>query len=601
MTQYRDTQLEGTSAGKRRAFAVPAPMLTGRMPLLLAAAVCMLCLTLPRTAAAAAQSAGSTENSRELSRQVDPSDWRLSPEAELLYYYLVLADGIADNSQPVISLALQGLLKLDPSLEVYQDSATIMLARRDYDSARKTALAGLKKYPGDNVLTLLLSAAYSESGDLAKAVDLLEKHVTDNAADKEAMQELVRLYINMGAEEKAAALFSRLPKTDTSAEAELFRAGVLATVGRIAEARTILQDLLEKEPDLFEAWLELAYLHEQDKKPEEAIKAYGKAAEIMPDNPDLQYRIAALYIGLEKPDKALEALDSAEITPQICIQAALRFADGGYYAEAEQMLDRAGKNGGNPEQLALILSMLKQENAKDPLEGLPPLDAIKPSSDLYPSALQQKARIYIAAGDYAKACSVARDGRKQFPDQKELWGLEAYALVKQKKIGDAEGLLAQSLEKYPDDEELLFSLGSVQDEAGKKSEAMQTMERILLISPNNYQALNYVGYTLAEEDKDLNRALSLITAALERRPDADYIVDSLAWVQYRLGRFDEAWESIRRCISLGGDDATMWEHYGDIALALGKKDEAAEGYTESILRKPENIDEVRKKLAALKK
>ena len=283
------------------------------------------------------------------------------------------------------------------------------------------------------------------------------------------------------------------------------------------------------------------------------------------------------------------------------VQAALRLADGQYFTEAETVLGQAAKNGANPDEVSLFLSVIKQESAKDPLVGLEPLESIPPSSPLYPAALQQKARIYLQAKQYDKAHAVAVDARKRFPDNKELWGLEAYALVKLNKSAEAEKTLKKALERYPGDEELLFTLGSVQDEAGKKDEAMKTMEGIIAVNPKHFQALNYVGYTLAEKNTDLKRSLSLITAALEQNPDADYIVDSLAWVNYRLGNMEEAWKAITRCISLGGDDPTIWEHYGDIARAMGKREEAIKGYTEAIARKPANIGEVRKKLSDLQK
>ena len=537
----------------------------------------------------------------ETARRIDPSLWKLSREAQRLYYYLILTEGIAEDSREEIAIALAALLKLDPSREVYQDSATIMLARGDFTEARTTALEGLQKFPADNLLTLILSATYSEAGQNAKAVALLERHIAEHTGDKEAMQELVRLYINSGQEQKADALLSRLPKTDLSAEAELFRVGVLATVGRTAEALAIVRELLQKEPDNAAFWLELGTLHERAKEFDEALGAYRKAAALSPDKGEAPLRIAMLLLERKKPAEALQALRAAPLSAQTAIQAALRFADAGCRKEAEALLKQAELAGGDPDQLAVILSMLRQESAQSPLEALAPLEGITPSSPLYPSALQQKARIYIAAGDYAKAYGMALEGRKRYPEHKELWGLEAYALVRQKKTGEAEALLEQALKQYPDDEELLFTLGSVQDEAGAKDKAMQTMEHLLRISPNNYQALNYVGYSLADAGKDLERALSLVSAAHKQRPEADYIVDSLAWAQYRLGRFNEAWESITRCISLGGDDPTMWEHYGDIALALGKREEARKGYTESIMRRPGNIDAVRKKLAALKK
>ena len=554
----------------------------------------LLCLALLLFSACAFAAPG-----KDLARQMDPSGWNLSPRAEHLYYYLILTSALADDNAEEITIALAALLRLDPSLAVYQDSATILFSRGEFAETRATALEGLGKFPEDNLLTLILSAAYSEMDQTAEAIALLEKHSANNSTDKDAIQELIRLYINSDQLEKAAALLSRLPGTDLSVEAELFRAGVLGTVGRNAEAHAILRGLLKKEPDNFEIWLELAYLYEREEKPIDAIKAYRKIAEILPESPELHFRLATLYIEQKKPAEAMQALGATALSPQMSIQASMRFAEAGFHKEAEQALAQAGEAGGDPEQLALITSMLRQESGAPSPEALAPLDRIAPASPFHAAALQQRARIHFDAKEYEKAHAAARDGRKQYPDQKEFWGMEAYALLKQDKFTEAIALLRKSLKQYPDNPELLFALGSVLHEADKKDEAMQIMERILILDPNHYQAQNYVGYTLADDNRDLDRALALISAAHEQRPDADYIVDSLAWVQYRLGYFDLAWENITRCIKLGGDDAIIWEHYGDIALALGKKDEAIKGYTEAIARKPNNIEALREKLAPL--
>ena len=539
---------------------------------------------------------------RETAGMADPSSWKLSPEAEHLYYYLLLTEGLSDNSQLVIGLALQGLLKLDPSLPVFQDSATILLARGEFSAAESTTQEGLRHFPDDPLLVLLLAGAYSESAQVPKAIELLEKYLQKRRDDKQAIEELVRLYLRDGQDTKASDLLARLPKVDDSPESELFRAGVLSTVGRNTEAKNLLHRLLQTNPDLYEGWLELGYIAEGEKNHAEAIAAYKKAAALMPDNPDVWLRVATLQIKEKQPDDAMQSLELASPSGPLYIQAALSFADVGYYEQALLMLDKAEKNGTSPDEAALLRSMLLQEqHAETPLAALKPLEAIPENSPAYASALQQKTRIYMIAREYAKAHATALEGRKRFPDHKELWGLEAYALVKMKKGGDAEKLLKKALEQYPRDEDLLFSLGSVQDEAGKKEAAMKTMELLITINPKNHQALNYVGYTLADNDTELKRALTLITAALEQSPDADYIVDSLAWVLYRMGRYEEAWNNIKRCISLGGNDATIWEHYGDIARAMDNTEEAVNGYAESVARKPGNIDAVRKKLTDMKK
>ncbi|MDL2279924.1 tetratricopeptide repeat protein [Desulfovibrio sp. OttesenSCG-928-G11] len=571
--------------------------------LLFCLAVCLLLWSAPEGRAAGADKAQASpaHSAADIARLLDPSALALGPEAERLYYYLVLASALSENDQSVIPLALKGLLKLDPSLEVFQDSATILLARREWAAAEAMAKDGLGHFPGNGLLTLLLSGAYSESGRLPEAVRLLEGFLKKNPGHIECSEELVKLYLKDGQKKKAAELLAKLPDAGSKPESELFRAGVLASVGRLGEARQVLQGLLEKNPAFFEAWLELAYVFTEEDKPDEAINAYMKAAQFMPDSPDLWLRVAMLQLGAGRPQEALQTLEKTSPGPEMYLHSAARFAEHKHYAQAEELILRSRKTGGDPDECSLLLSMVRQESGSTLEQALAPLKDIDGDSAFYPAALEQKARLYLVYKDYSKAASEAAKARQAFPERRELWGIEAYAMLRQDKVDKAEALLTTALERYPEDEDLLFSLGSVQHDVGKDQEAMRTMERLIKVNPRNYQALNYVGYVLAEQGRELNRAYTLIAAALEQRPEAAFIVDSMAWVQFKLGRHEEAWQSINRCLALGADEATIWEHYGDIALALGKNDEAAKGYKEAIARQPDNEAELRKKLTGLEK
>ena len=110
----------------------------------------------------------------------------------------------------------------------------------------------------------------------------------------------------------------------------------------------------------------------------------------------------------------------------------------------------------------------------------------------------------------------------------------------------------------------------------------------------------YKRQTLAEENRDLEKALSLLTKADALSPDQSYIVDSLAWALYKLGRNEEALKAIRRAVKLDEHvDASIWEHYGDIALKMGLKDEARTAYQKALDLKPANADALRQRLSQL--
>ncbi len=537
----------------------------------------------------------------EIIRQADPSSWDISPEAQHLYYYLLLSDALRENNQDLIIVALQGLLKLEPSLVIYRDSATMLLAQGKAEAAAQVAAEGLRHFPKDTLLTILLAGAYSENEDDASAVALLEGHLKAFPKAYDAVRELIRLYIKTGRRAEAAALLERLPKTDNSPPNLLFRAKVLGATGKIRESKAILQQLVKKDPDNEDAWTDLGFIAENEKNFPEAVRAYKRAADINPENLELWYRIAGLQLDMQQPDEAFTTLLSAPQTASLLLQSALRFAGAGSFAHAETLLNNARANGADPDEVSLYLSFVRMEATGDPQQAIQPLESVRPQSPLYFNAVQRKVHLLLQADNAEAAYKAASTARKNQPERKEFWTLEAFVLLKMNKPDEAEALLRKSLKTYPDDEELRFSLGGLLDESGKKEEALALMESIIASNPNHAGALNYIGYTLAEENRELERAFRLITAALKQQPDADYIVDSLAWVQYRMGKYEDAWKSIRRCIELGGEDPTIWEHYADIALALGKKDEAIKGYMEAIQRKAKNSDALLRKLEALQK
>ncbi|MDR2076134.1 MAG: tetratricopeptide repeat protein [Desulfovibrio sp.] len=532
-------------------------------------------------------------------QEMHPSGLGLSPKAEYFYYYLLLSEGMRDNDPQVIRIALRRLLELEPELPVFQDSVTILMGYGEYKAARLAALEGLRRFPRDNVLTLLLAEASSEDGDTREAVRILETHLREVPGDVAAVQELARFYLLRNNLPKASALLDSIPGQRLSPQVILLRARILNGTGNPRAAKALLRKCLRQAAAFPPIWLELGLACERLNQREEALAAYRQAAKLESGNLKVWLRMIQLHLASGQTLEAGKVLREAPPSGAFLLQAALCFSEAGRHEEAENLLSEAGRLGASAGETALYLSFLRQAATGDPLAAASPLDDVPPEHPLYLEALLRKIRLLLAGRDFSGAAETAAANRKRQPERKPLWSLEAYALFQLEGRRKAESLLAEGLRQYPEDEELLFALGQIQDESGDKDEALRTMERIILHHPDNIQALNYVGYTLADQNKDLARALRLITAALEHAPETEYIVDSLAWVQYRLGRYQEAWATIRRCLSLGASDSVVWEHYAEIALALGKRDEAIRGYTEAVSRNPDNADALRTKLTAL--
>jgi Flp pilus assembly protein TadD len=121
-------------------------------------------------------------------------------------------------------------------------------------------------------------------------------------------------------------------------------------------------------------------------------------------------------------------------------------------------------------------------------------------------------------------------------------------------------------------------------EAGRLEDAERVLKRAIDLDPLNAEAYNALGYFFAESGIKLDEAFRLINRAVELNPDAGHIVDSLGWVHYMQGRYEEAVIELERAVELlkASPDAVIYEHLGDAYTQLGREAEAQEAYREAL-------------------
>lgn len=121
---------------------------------------------------------------------------------------------------------------------------------------------------------------------------------------------------------------------------------------------------------------------------------------------------------------------------------------------------------------------------------------------------------------------------------------------------------------------LYYARGICHERLGNWPGAEADFRSALELNPDQPQVLNYLGYSLVEKQEKLDEALDLIERAVAARPDSGYIVDSLGWVLFRLGRYDEAVGHMERAVELMPVDPVVNDHLGDVLWAVGRVREA---------------------------
>jgi tetratricopeptide (TPR) repeat protein len=120
------------------------------------------------------------------------------------------------------------------------------------------------------------------------------------------------------------------------------------------------------------------------------------------------------------------------------------------------------------------------------------------------------------------------------------------------------------------------------------------MLRIIELDPDHFDALNYLGYSWAERDINMEEALTMIEKALKIKPDVPYIIDSLGWTYYKLGRYEEAMGQLLKAYESMKEDPTVLEHLGDVYLKLGDGVNARKYWNLALNHDPDNERVIKK-------
>jgi Tfp pilus assembly protein PilF len=132
-----------------------------------------------------------------------------------------------------------------------------------------------------------------------------------------------------------------------------------------------------------------------------------------------------------------------------------------------------------------------------------------------------------------------------------------------KQYGKAVKMLTEAVAKFPDNAQLHFFLGNMQDRIGDKDGTIASMKKTLEIDKDYVQALNFLAFTYAEMNKNLPEAEKMVRHAMEIQPDDGYILDTFGWVLFKEGKSSEAVRTLETAYKIQPSESVIAEHLGD--------------------------------------
>ena len=347
--------------------------------------------------------------------------------------------------------------------------------------------------------------------------------------------------------DESLAILDQVLEIDPSLhEVSIIKARILFALGKHEEALTLIKQVLEEFPDNNALRLQYARMLVEQHNLKAATEQYSILHENLPDDAEITLSLALLNIETKNLDEAVVALEHL-------IEMDKKVSIANYY------LARIAQNQGDEKQaiayylrvktgdytfdaqlrIGVLLSVLGK-----PDEGLAKLEALAEAQSDW--ALRVQA--YLAQGEVLRK------------EQRYKEGVEMYS---------------RALQQNHEDTSLLYARGLMAEKVDRLDMTEADLLKVISKEPDNADALNALGYTLADRTSRYTEALEYINRAAELVPDEPAILDSLGWVSYRLGRMDDAVKWLSRAFEKL-EDAEIAAHYGEVLWHSNQKDKARE-------------------------
>lgn len=395
-----------------------------------------------------------------------------------------------------------------------------------------------------------------------RALALAEQaHRLDPAAEAPAVLALELLPTQPQAE---AILKGHLQAKPQSGALRLAYVRSLVSLQRYGEAAAQLEQATQANPAMAPAWLSLGALKLELKQPREAERALRRFVEL---------RQAA----------AAKAATAAAAASAASAATPAAQADSDTNTDTDDDPDGDGGVALESPSDALTQAYLLLAQAAEEQRDFTQAESWLAKIDAGQNPLTVQARraaLLAKQGRVGDGRALLRASPERSPqDARAKLLAEAHLLRDLKDWGESYRVLVQANGRFPEDVDLLYEQAMIAEKLQRVDEMERLLRRVIELKPDHYHAYNALGYTLADRNTRLPEARDLVAKALELAPNEPFIIDSLGWIEYRMGRREEALQHLQRAYK-ARPDTEIAAHLGEVLWALGRHDEARKVWRE---------------------
>jgi tetratricopeptide (TPR) repeat protein len=503
--------------------------------------------------------------------------------------------GFEENGEMERALeAYRKVLNVDPGQsELASRVASLLIQQDDFPQAIDVLKDAIKANPNNAEPYQQLAFIYMRYlKKTDQAIDYANRAIALNPGDVEGYQRLVEIELAAGQERRALEALDRALKVRSSNPNFWLRLGKLYVVILFKDDSQPKPEELKKTNEIFKKAAEnagddpdilkdVADYYGASRQLKEAIPLYLRVLELQPDDANAREKLATGFVLTNQRDKAVEMLEQIikehpekyqpyELLAQVLDEEARSLQRANRIEEAKM---KFAKVAANYEQ-----SLLINPNHAGTYVRLAEL-LLGPLKD----------------GDHA--VRLLAEARRRFPGAPEIVYYLAIAQREAKQSQQAVATFEEALHEaqLEDDDDFVnakfyFNYGAAAEQAGLYDKAANLLRKSIELDPeNSAESCNYLGYMWADHDMNLDEAELMIRRALKSEPKNASYLDSLGWVEFRKGKFDQALDDLLHAAKTAEhEDPVVFEHIGDTYLKLNRSREALEAWKKALALDPKN-------------
>ena len=467
---------------------------------------------------------------------------------------------LSANDETLALTAAKRWLEVEPTSLESREVITLLSVRKGFLSeAYEQCVAIVRDHPG------------GEADGFRHVAMLLAPESAHGEAILALMQKLVEQWPQLAGAHYALGLvalrFSQLPLAEKaareslrlkpgSAEAQMLLAGVQVKKGELDAADQTMEGVLHSAPNPTELRMGYARLLLESQQRDRARKQLQIILSAEPGNADAHFGLGLLALEDQKLDEA-------------SVHFKTLAAKGDRQNEAAYYLGRIEETQNHPDQALVWYEKVTGGN----------------------QAIDAAVRAVLMLGKLKKvdqARAELDELRQQFPSMaSQFFAVEGELLL---NAGDAEkalDLYSSALNSNVDNADLLYGRSLANEKLGHVDLAEADLRRILVTSKDDARAMNALGYLLTLHSGKLDEAQKLLGRALELEPDDAAVIDSMGWLQFKLGNLGEAKSLLQKAYGKT-PDPEIAAHLGEVLWTMGDKDEARAVWDEAHHKAPDH-------------